>query len=1274
MATEVSNGCPYKGLQPYTEEDQDYFFGRERDGETIASNLFAAPLTILYGNSGVGKSSVLQAGAIPQLRQNPKLVVTLFGRWQGEGFDLALKAEVLKAVCENTHLSEEDVLKEVARVLEMKTVPTLDRLAFDDLLTACSRAFRRRILIIFDQFEEYFLYHAPTTKAEGFDAEFARAVNQHDSGVNFMLAMREEELSKLDRFRPRIPTLLSNLLRLDHLDRTEATNAIRKPLAVYNTKHAEQMFIEDPLVDEIINQVRPRPFAESDDGQPVTSSGAQHVQYESKIETPFLQLVLVRLWNEERAHGSTSLRLSTFQGLGGAKAIARAHLDKVMEQLSDSEREVAASVLRFLVTPKGSKIALDPATLAGFANQRENQVRDVLTLLSAGKEMRILRKVTVPGQSGRYELFHDVLGPAILEWRARYVQEQQLVQERAQVAERFLLERQRRLRIALSVLIFLLLMLAGVTVFAVKQWRRASGALAEAVNQTERAKKSELDAKGSEERAVRARLEAEAAKRRADIQAGVATASLLKAQKSEGEALEAKKEAVRAQHSAESQSQLAKSRAKQIEEQAKIINLDLQGFDETRAGNMEDAINYFGAALDLSKSQNNASGESYALLNIAESYATKSGTLSSDAIRVFFDATLGEIEESEIDKTVLKSLYLGGEDSTNLQETNKNREDAVKYFKDAIKANDRQSVPDLKRRGSIHQRIGDVYFTKALRTTAFVKEDEEKTLTKIIEFYDKASDDYRAAGLRNEEGSLQARVGMFLTETKPGQSQQSEAIAAFDRARQAFGYAKERSPRPFDRTELAGREALMQVKIGDVYSKEGHGAEDTRKAIPYYEQAASMYEKLGKSQKAADNYSDLGNLYVRLGEKDKGFDNFVKARKAFRAAEIAEQDDGKKAALVKRETEMLTNIGSLYDKSDPQSLPKLQAYYDSVANEYGDNLATKASVLHSIGETLSKLNDQSASIIYYEREAQVWQQAGKRKEEGNAFLRIGEVYNSLHDYANRQKILSSFSQARTAYLELDPDALKSSVTEVVSNLITIAKYYGELGEKKLALDSYSDVLVLSQKRSANETVTGNFRVNEVIQAGAKIITELRRDEQEAAADRFFNNALSYYQVAKDNYNEGSALEIVAQSYGDLGNSLKAISYYQKAHKSYQKTNYYYQFDVLRKIARLYFARNDQKGAADYFRDVVESYRPTNTAGEASALAAIAASYSEAGDKATAIIYYEQAYQIRARSGDRNAQIAALRTLIAIYREVNQTARADELAKVLDQLEKPSPKR
>ena len=69
--------CPYVGLQPYTEADIDYFFGRERDQRIIAANLGAARLTILYGASGVGKSSVLLAGVVPSLRARPRTAVAV---------------------------------------------------------------------------------------------------------------------------------------------------------------------------------------------------------------------------------------------------------------------------------------------------------------------------------------------------------------------------------------------------------------------------------------------------------------------------------------------------------------------------------------------------------------------------------------------------------------------------------------------------------------------------------------------------------------------------------------------------------------------------------------------------------------------------------------------------------------------------------------------------------------------------------------------------------------------------------------------------------------------------------------------------------------------------------------------------------------------------------------------------------------------------------------------------------------------------------------------
>ena len=64
MSVAAPPRSPYKGLAAYDESDLDalLFFGREREIEVIAANLQAARLTVLYGPSGVGKSSVLRAG------------------------------------------------------------------------------------------------------------------------------------------------------------------------------------------------------------------------------------------------------------------------------------------------------------------------------------------------------------------------------------------------------------------------------------------------------------------------------------------------------------------------------------------------------------------------------------------------------------------------------------------------------------------------------------------------------------------------------------------------------------------------------------------------------------------------------------------------------------------------------------------------------------------------------------------------------------------------------------------------------------------------------------------------------------------------------------------------------------------------------------------------------------------------------------------------------------------------------------------------------------
>jgi hypothetical protein len=85
---------PYQGLEPYSIDDADYFFGRDAWRETIADYLLAYRLSILYGASGVGKSSVVRAGVAYDLRRQARanlerdgraeIVPAVFSSWTGE--------------------------------------------------------------------------------------------------------------------------------------------------------------------------------------------------------------------------------------------------------------------------------------------------------------------------------------------------------------------------------------------------------------------------------------------------------------------------------------------------------------------------------------------------------------------------------------------------------------------------------------------------------------------------------------------------------------------------------------------------------------------------------------------------------------------------------------------------------------------------------------------------------------------------------------------------------------------------------------------------------------------------------------------------------------------------------------------------------------------------------------------------------------------------------------------------------------------------------------
>src|SRR4029453_1670429 len=86
-----------------------------------------------------------------------------------------------------------------------------------------------------------------------------------------------------------------------------------------------------------------------------------------RVEAPFLQLVMQRLWQVERERGSTVLRRETLEELGGAAQIVERHLELALSALADEERDVAARLFHHLVTPSGTKIAHGVDDLGRYA-------------------------------------------------------------------------------------------------------------------------------------------------------------------------------------------------------------------------------------------------------------------------------------------------------------------------------------------------------------------------------------------------------------------------------------------------------------------------------------------------------------------------------------------------------------------------------------------------------------------------------------------------------------------------------------------------------------------------------------------------------------------------------------------------------------------------------------------------------------------------------------------------------------------------------------------
>ena len=221
---------PYKGLMPFEDSELDvlFFFGREREREIIVANLMASRLTVLYGETGVGKSSVLRAGVAHHLRaerrdgtsrsaasrRSPSCV---FDRWRDDPVEGIARGRCARRV-------RGALGREVA-------APERDGSLADRLDAWATRPRRRplphprpdRGVLPLPRRR-----HGPARSRD----ELAEVVERaRPARAACSSRSARTRVAKLDRFKGPIPNVLGNYLRLDHLDRAAGRGAIVGPIA-----------------------------------------------------------------------------------------------------------------------------------------------------------------------------------------------------------------------------------------------------------------------------------------------------------------------------------------------------------------------------------------------------------------------------------------------------------------------------------------------------------------------------------------------------------------------------------------------------------------------------------------------------------------------------------------------------------------------------------------------------------------------------------------------------------------------------------------------------------------------------------------------------------------------------------------------------------------------------------------------------------------------------------------------------------------------------------
>ncbi len=311
--------CPYRGLFAFSEEDADLFFGRETFTETLVSAVKNNPLVAVIGASGSGKSSVVFAGLVPQLRQDITQQWQIISIRPGQNPIEALAVALVQAIHwkpqENTTQNQpyHHRLLELELAVELKQ----DKHALAEIIYRYLQNFlHRRIALIIDQFEELYTQTSDAERQAFLDA-ILTAISLVPR-FSLILTLRADFYSYALSYRPLSDALQGSVYNLGPMSREELQTVIEKPADKMQVK------LETGLTEKLI-------AATLEPGR-----------------LPLLEFALTELWPKQQQGWLTH---QAYEEIGGVeKALAR-HAEEVYNQLNFSDKLRTQRVFLQLVQP-----------------------------------------------------------------------------------------------------------------------------------------------------------------------------------------------------------------------------------------------------------------------------------------------------------------------------------------------------------------------------------------------------------------------------------------------------------------------------------------------------------------------------------------------------------------------------------------------------------------------------------------------------------------------------------------------------------------------------------------------------------------------------------------------------------------------------------------------------------------------------------------------------------------------------------------------------------